>query len=106
MSDRQEPDEDFEEVLRYLKEARGFDFTGYKRSSLMRRVRHRMGQVGIDNHADYIDHLQVDADEFNALFNTILINVTGFFRDPEAWDYLRDDVVSALLAERGPCSTT
>ncbi|MBB5800726.1 two-component system CheB/CheR fusion protein [Saccharothrix ecbatanensis] len=102
MSDRQSPDEDFEEVLRYLKETRGFDFTGYKRTSLMRRVHHRMSQVGIESHADYIDRLQVDPDEFNALFNTILINVTGFFRDREAWDCLRDDVVSAMLAERGP----
>lgn len=96
------PDDDFEEVLRYLKESRGFDFTGYKRTSLMRRVRHRMSQVGIDGHVDYIDHLQVNADEFNALFNTILINVTGFFRDTEAWDYLRDEVLSALLVERAP----
>ncbi|MFD1146569.1 CheR family methyltransferase [Saccharothrix hoggarensis] len=102
MTEHQPPDEDFEEVLRYLKESRGFDFTGYKRASLMRRVRHRMSQVGIDSHTDYIDHLQVDPDEFNALFNTILINVTGFFRDPEAWDHLRDEVVSTMLAERGP----
>ncbi|NUT91682.1 MAG: PAS domain S-box protein [Saccharothrix sp.] len=102
MSDGQAADADFEEVLRYLKESRGFDFTGYKRTSLMRRVRHRMAQVGIDNDIDYIDHLQVNADEFDALFNTILINVTGFFRDSEAWDHLRDEVVPTLLAERGP----
>lgn len=102
MSDGQVPDDDFEEVLRYLKESRGFDFTGYKRTSLMRRVRHRMTEVGIDSHLDYIDHLQVNADEFNALFNTILINVTGFFRDAEAWDYLRAEVVPTLLSERGP----
>jgi two-component system CheB/CheR fusion protein len=61
-----------------------------------------MSQVGIDSYADYIDQLQVDADEFVALFNTILINVTGFFRDPDAWDYLREEVLPALLAERTP----
>lgn len=103
MNDRRpEPDLAFEEVLLYLKESRGFDFTGYKRTSLQRRVRHRMSQVGIENYADYIDQLQVNADEFGALFNTILINVTGFFRDPEAWTYLREDVIPAILAERGP----
>ncbi|GLZ28800.1 chemotaxis protein CheR [Lentzea sp. NBRC 105346] len=106
MTDRQapapSPDDAFEEVLLYLKESRGFDFTGYKRTSLMRRVRHRMGQVGIEGYGDYIDHLQVNADEFDALFNTILINVTGFFRDQEAWEVLRDEVVPALIAERGP----
>jgi two-component system CheB/CheR fusion protein len=95
-------DGDFEAVLLYLKESRGFDFTGYKRTSLARRVRRRMSQVGIDSFTEYIDHLQVNAEEFNALFNTILINVTSFFRDPDAWDFLRADLVPGLLAERSP----
>ena len=99
---RADADDEFESVLAYLKESRGFDFTGYKRTSLMRRVQRRMSQVGADNFADYIDQLQVNADEFVALFNTILINVTGFFRDPDAWDYLREQVIPALLAERSP----
>ncbi|MBE1494262.1 two-component system CheB/CheR fusion protein [Amycolatopsis lexingtonensis] len=102
MSEPKDPNGEFESVLTYLKESRGFDFTGYKRSSLMRRVRRRMSQVEIDSYADYIDQLQVNADEFVALFNTILINVTGFFRDPDAWDYLREHVLPALLAERSP----
>ncbi|GAA4668397.1 MULTISPECIES: CheR family methyltransferase [Amycolatopsis] len=97
-----EYDQGFEEILEYLKETRGFDFTGYKRSSLMRRVSRRMAQVGIENYVDYLDHLQANSDEFAALFNTILINVTGFFRDPDAWDYLQADVVPMLLAERSP----
>ena len=97
-----EPDDAFEAVLTYLKESRGFDFTGYKRSSLMRRVHRRMSQVGISEYPDYVDYLQVNTDEFATLFNTILINVTSFFRDPEAWDYLREQVVPVLLAEHAP----
>jgi two-component system, chemotaxis family, CheB/CheR fusion protein len=93
---------DFEAILSYLKDSRGFDFTGYKRTSLARRVTRRMTQVGIASYAEYIDHLQANAEEFVALFNTILINVTSFFRDPDAWDYLRSDVVPMLLAERSP----
>ncbi|WP_326549112.1 CheR family methyltransferase [Mycolicibacterium sp. ND9-15] len=85
-----------------MRDSRGFDFTGYKRTSLMRRVQHRMRQAGFDSYEEYLDHLQASSDEFNALFNTILINVTAFFRDPEAWEYLRDEVVPAMLAERGP----
>jgi two-component system CheB/CheR fusion protein len=90
-------DTDFEAVLAHVKEARGFDFTGYKRSSLMRRVNRRMTQVDVAGYPDYLDFLQVHPDEFTALFNTILINVTGFFRDADAWDYLRDDVLKPLL---------
>ncbi|MBN6036860.1 CheR family methyltransferase [Amycolatopsis sp. 195334CR] len=101
MADNQ-ADPEFEAVLLYLKESRGFDFTGYKRTSLARRVQRRMHQVGIEHYADYIDHLQLDVEEFNALFDTILINVTSFFRDPDAWAVLRETFIPALLAERSP----
>lgn len=46
--------------------------------------------------------LQASSDEFAALFNTILINVTAFFRDPEAWDFVAAEVIPRMLAERGP----
>ena len=95
-------DESFEALLRFVRDSRGFDFTGYKRGSLMRRVRHRMDQAQCETFDDYLDVLQADSDEFDALFNTILINVTSFFRDPEAWDLITGEVVSGLLAERSP----
>ncbi|MFC7530729.1 CheR family methyltransferase [Actinoplanes sp. GCM10030250] len=96
----QATDPRFEALLVYLKESRGFDFTGYKRSSLMRRVSRRMSQVGIGDYLEYLDHLQVHPDEFTALFNTILINVTAFFRDVDAWDYLRSDVLEPMVAAK------
>ncbi|ORC02082.1 chemotaxis protein CheR [Mycobacterium persicum] len=95
-------DESFEALLRYMRDSRGFDFTGYKRASLMRRVRHRMDQAGYSGFDDYLDVLQASSDEFAALFNTILINVTAFFRDQETWDFVRADVIPRMLAERGP----
>jgi two-component system CheB/CheR fusion protein len=91
----------FERLLYYLKESRAFDFTGYKRASLMRRVKHQMRESGVDTFDDYYDYLQVHPDEFTSLFNTILINVTSFFRDVEAWDYLSTRAIPALLAEVG-----
>jgi two-component system, chemotaxis family, CheB/CheR fusion protein len=93
-------DPNFEALLLYLKEYRGCDLTGHKRSSLMRRVGRRMGQVGVADYADYLDYLQVHPEEFTGLFDTVLINVTGFYRDPDSWDYLRDDVVPMILASR------
>lgn len=95
-------DEAFEALLTYLRDSRGFDFTGYKRTSLMRRVRYRMNQIGCETFEEYLDLLQASSDEFAALFNTILINVTAFFRDPGSWEFLRDEVIPPLLAERGP----
>jgi two-component system CheB/CheR fusion protein len=96
------PDPSFEALLNHLKEARAFDFTGYKRSTLMRRVERRMSEIGSTDYLDYLDYLQVHPDEFTPLFNTILINVTGFFRDPDAWDYLRDESLPAMIAIRRP----
>src|SRR3954468_20754366 len=95
-------DPDFEALLQFLRDSRGFDFTGYKRSSLMRRVDRRMQQGSITSYADYLDHLQLHQDEFTSLFNTILINVTGFFRDPDAWTQLSEDALPAMLAARNP----
>jgi two-component system, chemotaxis family, CheB/CheR fusion protein len=97
-----QPDPQFEALLLYLKEARGFDFTGYKRSSLMRRVGRRMAQINVPDYTEYLDYLQVHPEEFTALFNTILINVTGFFRDVEAWECLRNDVLPTILAAKDP----
>ena len=96
-----EPDLAFETLLVHLRDTRGFDFTGYKRSSLLRRVDRRMAQVGCSEYADYLDYLELHSEEFTALFNTILINVTCFFRDPEAWEFLRTQVLPGLLAGKG-----
>ncbi|OBJ54891.1 CheR family methyltransferase [Mycobacterium sp. 1423905.2] len=95
-------DEAFEALLRYMRDSRGFDFTGYKRASLMRRVRHRMDRAGYTTFEEYLDLLQASSDEFSALFNTILINVTAFFRDAEAWEFVSTNVIPQMLAERGP----
>src|SRR2546423_9004515 len=97
--------EGLEELLSYLKESRGFDFTGYKRSTLGRRIRKRMDEVGVDSFSAYQDHLEVTPAEFTDLFNTILINVTGFFRDASAWDYVATEVIPQML-ERTPDSGT
>jgi two-component system CheB/CheR fusion protein len=90
----------FDELLEYLKRNRGFDFTGYKRPSLMRRVLRRMQDVEVARFADYIDYLEVHPQEFTQLFNTILINVTAFFRDLPAWEYLREEIVPRILGDK------
>jgi two-component system CheB/CheR fusion protein len=85
-----------------LKDTRGFDFTGYKRSTLMRRINRRMTARGLQSISEYRDHLELEPDEFSRLFDSLLINVTGFFRDPSAWEALRDEVLPGLvLAAKG-----
>jgi two-component system CheB/CheR fusion protein len=91
-------DADLDRLLNFIRDARGFDFTGYKRTSLGRRIQKRMRDVGVTEYPDYQDRLESSAEEFLHLFDTILINVTSFFRDDEAWDFMESDVVPNLVA--------
>jgi two-component system, chemotaxis family, CheB/CheR fusion protein len=91
----------FEALLEFLKRNRGFDFTGYKRTTLQRRVQKRLETVGLDGYESYLELLERDQDEFTQLFNTLLINVTRFFRDDSPWTFLAQEIVPALIARRG-----
>ena len=95
---------DLEVLLDYLKGSRGFDFTGYKRATLERRITKRLQSVGCNDFADYLDYLEVHPDEFGQLFNTVLINVTSFFRDGSTWEYLAKSVVPRLIERFGMTS--
>ncbi|MEM9903969.1 MAG: CheR family methyltransferase [Cyanobacteria bacterium P01_D01_bin.44] len=95
-------DQIFENLLEYLRRTRGFDFTGYKRSSLQRRVIKQMRTHDIDSFGDYLDYLEVHPEEYIPLFNTILINVTSFFRDLPAWEYLWRQLLPRILSEKLP----
>src|SRR5215472_990452 len=95
----EETDATLEDLLTFVRDSRGFDFTGYKRSSLARRIRKRMHEAGSSDYVDYRDRLESSAEEFGLLFNTILINVTGFFRDSETWTFLQGEVMPELLTD-------
>ena len=94
-ADKQEA---IEPLLEYLKRARGSDLTGYKRAGLLRRIQKRMQMVSIASLSDYIAYLEAHSEEFGALFDTILINVTSFFRDAPAWDYIAQEIIPRILA--------
>jgi len=93
-------DTTLDSLLEFVRDSRGFDFTGYKRSSVQRRVAKRMSDLGIERYEDYLDQLQLNSDEFAELFDTILINVTSFFRDPRSWEFYATSVVPQLLSTR------
>ena len=100
----QRADTTLDALLEFVKETRGFDFLGYKRSTIERRVAKRMAAVGAERYDEYVDFLELHAEEFAELFNTLLINTTGFFRDPQTWEYLAAEIAPQLLASRAPDS--
>jgi two-component system CheB/CheR fusion protein len=97
MKDGKSTSPELEMLLEFLKNSRGFDFTAYKRTTLSRRIDKRMSAIGIATYGAYLDYLEVHQDEFIQLFNAILINVTSFFRDADAWEYLRTEVVPKII---------
>jgi len=89
-------------LLEFVRDSRGFDFTGYKRSSIERRLAKRMGELGLEagQYDSYVEYLELHPDEFAELFNTLLINVTSFFRDAQTWEHMASSVVPGMIAAR------
>jgi two-component system CheB/CheR fusion protein len=94
-----------EKVVVLLRAHTGNDFTCYKRNTLYRRIERRMGIHQIAKMAGYVRYLRENSQELDLLFKELLIGVTNFFRDPAAWDQLRDHALPALLANCAPDQT-
>jgi two-component system, chemotaxis family, CheB/CheR fusion protein len=88
------------EVLALLRGRTRHDFTGYRKPTLVRRIQRRMGLHGLSALKDYAGLLRGRSDELEALANDLMINVTGFLRDPEAWEALRSSVIAPLVERK------
>jgi two-component system, chemotaxis family, CheB/CheR fusion protein len=98
----QEDDGQLNELLDYIREQRGIDFSAYKSASLRRRLNKRINAVGVDGYAEYLDYVQASPDEFQPLVDTLFINVTQFFRDADAWDTLAGQILPRIIEARAP----
>ena len=78
MNEKAQQNREFEALIEFIRTDRGFDFTGYKRPSLARRIGKRMEAHGIEGYADYL----------------------AFFRDEVAWEFLREEIAPRLLLSR------
>ncbi len=100
-----DPEEPVTEIYGILNKHIGHDFSGYKTKTFRRRVARRMQVRQIASIEAYVEQLQKDPREVSALFRDLLINVTGFFRDDEAFESLARQVVPRLFANRGATDT-
>jgi two-component system CheB/CheR fusion protein len=87
-------------ILALVRARLHFDFGAYKPATIVRRIRRRMGLRHVERLPHYLQLLRSDPGELKALFNDLLIGVTRFFRDPEAWHYLEEKLLPSLLRER------
>ena len=89
------------EIYAILRSQVGHDFSGYKKLTFVRRVQRRMQIRQIEQVDAYLQLLGSDPEEVGLLFRDLLINVTSFFRDPEAFEVLASQVIPSLLRDRG-----
>ncbi len=84
-----------------LRRHTGHDFSQYKESTILRRLQRRMQALQLDTMDTYVARLRQDAGEIEFLFKDLLIGVTHFFRDPEAFAALAQEVIPKLFANKG-----
>ncbi|MFN8440166.1 MAG: CheR family methyltransferase [Caldilineaceae bacterium] len=89
------------QILAQLRVRTGHDFNGYKQATLLRRLSRRMQITQVTTLTAYLQRLRQDSAEAELLFRDLLINVTEFFRDHEAWAALETNIVPQLFAGKG-----
>lgn len=93
---------DFAEIFSMLRSATGVDFTFYKHATIRRRIQRRMALNRADTPEKYIAFIRQNRGELQSLYQDILINVTGFFREPGMFDFLKAKIFPVLCQDRKP----
>ncbi|MGB6037244.1 MAG: chemotaxis protein CheB, partial [Cryomorphaceae bacterium] len=99
-TERQE--ELIEEIISLIKDHSPLDFSEYKRPTLKRRIIRRMSSKNIETLSDYLSFLNSAPEEMDALAKEFLISVTQFFRDTEAFNTLKDEVLPDIIRKKSP----
>ncbi|PKL40193.1 MAG: chemotaxis protein CheB [Candidatus Riflebacteria bacterium HGW-Riflebacteria-1] len=94
-----------EKVALILRAQTGHDFSLYKQNTMSRRIERRMGIHLIKELSDYVKFLRENPQEGKLLFKELLIGVTSFFRDPQIWDKLKNEIIPELISGRAPEKT-
>ena len=87
------------DLLTYVSAQTNIDFRNYKPSTILRRIGRRMAVTHNPNIRDYADYLHTHPNEIAELVKAFLINVTGFFRDPEAFEVLKETIIPDLVEQ-------
>ncbi len=91
-------------IFTLLRKASGVDFSGYRETTLKRRIRRRMMLLKIHGLGEYVRYLRDNASEIMALYQDVLIPVTGFFRDPKLFEALKSRVLPRIIKGSAPDS--
>jgi two-component system, chemotaxis family, CheB/CheR fusion protein len=95
--EQEKAEDPLRDLLAQVSDRTNIDFRNYKSSTILRRISRRMAVTHNASVSEYIDYLRTHYDEVEELVKAFLIKVTGFFRDPEAFDFLRETVIPELI---------
>ncbi|KAB2941501.1 MAG: PAS domain-containing protein [Candidatus Methanoperedens sp.] len=90
-----------QKIIILIRTQTGIDFSSYKQSTLIRRIERRMSLHQIENISDYVHYLQENQPEIRILHKEFLIGVTSFFRDPAAFEVLKEKIIPEILKDKG-----
>ncbi len=94
--------EGYDAIFKLLRDEYGIDFSYYKPNTVSRRIERRLSMNQSTDLEDYVDQLRIDPPELNALYKDLLIGVTRFFRDREAYERLEHEILPDLIAKAKP----
>jgi two-component system CheB/CheR fusion protein len=107
MSDEKKPVEkdevdkgDLDALLQKIHDEHRYDFREYKEASIQRRINKRLIENHLTTYEQYAALLDDNPDEYSKLFDTLLINVSEFFRDPEAWEVIENEIIPEIMAKK------
>jgi two-component system CheB/CheR fusion protein len=103
--DGAEQDAALHEIIALLRSGTGHDFSQYKDTTLVRRIQRRVALQQLAGPTEYATFIRENPAEIEALFRDLLIGVTNFFRDPDAFAVLAQRVIAKLLSRRTPEDT-
>lgn len=93
----QDHEDGFPEIFSLLLSETGYDFSKYKKNTLLRRIQRRMTLMNINNFGKYLNFLKDDPSEIKKLFQDLLIGVTNFFRDNDAFQIISKDIIPSMV---------
>jgi two-component system CheB/CheR fusion protein len=92
-------------IFGLIQDAYGVDFGQYKLGTVLRRLEKRMLEIGMESPERYLAHLEASPTEVAQLYDEMLIGVTAFFRDAEAFASLEREAISAIVRDKAPGET-
>lgn len=96
---------ELKQILGFIKNQTQHDFSLYKTNTIFRRIQKRLDALQINTLSDYVYYLHQNPGEITILFKELLINVTSFFRDPEAFERLKKELMERVLLNKNPDDT-